>query len=85
MSEQQTPPQASKRRNRVAEEKAALRAEIAALANKVPEFVNTGSIQTTRTWLKHNDRAQKVAAGGMARMSRDKLNELAKSMKGEPA
>lgn len=71
------------RRNRVAEDKARLRAELQTLANKVPEFVNAGSIQTTRRWVEANDQAQMVAAGGRARMSRKKLDALVKRMKGE--
>lgn len=79
MSDQQIPP----RRNRVAEDKARLRAELAALANKVPEFVNAGSIQATRRWVADNEQAQMVAAGGRARLSRKKLDALVKRMKGE--
>lgn len=87
MSEQQTPPsneQPPKRRNKIAEEKERLRAELAAMANKVPGFVNAGGIQTTRRWVADNEQAQRVAAGGKARMSRKKLDALVRRMRGEP-
>lgn len=72
-----------RRQNKVAEEKAKLRAELAALANKVPEFVNTGGLQTTRRWVADNEQAQQVAAGGRARLSRKKLQALVQRMRGE--
>lgn len=84
MNDEQQPPQDKpKRRNRIAEDKERLRAEIAALANKVPAFVNAGGIQTTRRWVEANEQAQRVSAGGKARMSKAKLDALVKSMKGE--
>ena len=55
------------------------------MTNKVPEFVCSGSIQTTRAWVVANEQAQRVAAGGLARMSKKKLAALAKRMKGETA
>jgi hypothetical protein len=78
MSEQ-TPP----RRNKVSEEKARLRADVAAAANKVPEFVSAGGVQTTRRWVADNERAQRVAAGGLTRLSRKKLDALLKRLRGE--
>lgn len=84
MSEEQITPQEPKKRvNKIAEEKSRLRAQLAEMANKVPEFVNAGGIQTTRQWLKVNEQAQKVASGGKARMSRKQLDALVKRMKGE--
>lgn len=82
MSEQQTPPR-KPRANKVAEEKARLRAEIAALTNKVPEFVNSGSVQATRQWVAANEQAQLITSGGKARLSRAKLDALVKRIKGE--
>jgi hypothetical protein len=53
------------------------------LANKVPEFVNVGGVQTTRRWVTDNEQAQLVVAGGKARMSKAKLDALVRRMKGE--
>ncbi len=49
------------RRNRIAEEKAALRIQLAALVNKVPNAVNAGGVQTTREWLDANKGAMSCA------------------------
>lgn len=68
--------QAPKRRNKVAEEKEALRAQIAAMANKVPAKVNAGSIQDTRAWVAENEKVQHLAAGGYQRKSRRQLREM---------
>lgn len=65
------------RANKIAAEKEALRAQLAALANKVPEKVNAGSIQTTNEWLKDvNAKLQPVARGGKKRLSRHALRDL---------
>ncbi len=53
------------------------------MVNKVPDFVLGGSIQTTRAWVVANEKAQHIATGGLARMSRKKLAALAGRMKGE--
>jgi hypothetical protein len=81
MSEQtiDTPPQAPKRRNKVAEEKARLRAELDALVNKVPPAVNAGSIQTTREWIDTNTTAGRAAK--RKRVSRFALLAQVEAMK----
>lgn len=82
--------QPNPRRNKIAEEKAALRAELAALANKVPAEVCAGSVQTTHNWLSANERPLRVAAGlstgrcAYTRMSRKHLDALTRSLKGLP-
>jgi hypothetical protein len=70
------------RTNKIAQEKARLRAELAALANKVPEKVNAGSIQTTQEWLKENGQLQTIAGGGLQRLSRRALEQRLAKMKG---
>ena len=74
--------QAPPRRGKVANKKAALRATISAIANKVPEFVRDGGIMTTRQWLKDNERAKRIAAGGLRRLSAAKLEALLNRMNG---
>jgi hypothetical protein len=70
--------------NKIAEAKAALRAELAGLADKVPEFVNAGGVMTTRDWLPANEKARRVKAGGYKRMSRASLERLVAQMKTPP-
>lgn len=73
MSESETIEVPKQRRNKIAEEKAALRAQLEAFVNKVPAKVNAGGIQTTRTWVDENKRIARAVAGG--RCSRHKLRE----------
>jgi hypothetical protein len=70
------------RTNKVAEAKAELRAQLAALANKVPEKVNAGSIQTTHEWVEDNKRVQHLTAGGYQRKSRRSLQDMLAKAKG---
>jgi hypothetical protein len=75
-----TPPPPKVRRNRVAEEKAALRAQLATLVNRVPGKVNAGSVQTTRQWVADNAKASKDVT--RARISRHRLRETVARMRG---
>jgi hypothetical protein len=77
-----TPPLQPKapRRNKVAEEKEALRTQLSTLVNRVPERVNAGSVQTTRQWVAENSKALKDVT--RTRISRRALQESVARMQG---
>lgn len=68
------------RRNRIAEEKAALRTQLEALVNKVPAAVNSGSIQTTREWVSDNTSASRAAC--RVRTSKRQLQQALDKLQG---